>query len=237
MDLNQPQNTHPENGNSSPGVQMAVIWDMDGVIADTAPFHLKAWQKAFRARGFEVTEEDFKRNFGQRNDTIIRNLLGRDASSNEIETITEEKENAFRSSAAGKIEALPGAIELINTLSAQGYKLALASSGPRQNIELVLTSLGIKDNFQAIVSGRDVTEGKPSPQSFLLAAEKLGVSPEHCIVIEDAVAGVTAARRSGMHSIAVTNTHPAIKLKEADLVVDSLEKVSLDDLKKLIKKE
>ena len=106
----------------------------------------------------------------------------------------------------------------------------MASSTPVENIELVNQSLGISDCFHAIVFGEEVTEGKPSPQAFLLAAKKLGVEPKNCIVIEDAVAGVTAAKSAGMKCLAVTNTHPKINLLEADLIVDTLEAVSLEDL-------
>lgn len=95
---------------------------------------------------------------------------------------------------------------------------------------MILEGLRIEGCFQAIVYGQEVTEGKPSPQVFLLAARKLGVEPGNCIVIEDAVAGVTAARRAAMRCIAVTNTHEAIALAEADLVVDSLEKIGLKEL-------
>ena len=108
--------------------------------------------------------------------------------------------------------------------------MAIASSAPMENIQLVIRGLGISNYFQAIVWGREVAEGKPSPQGFLLAAEKLGVEPKDCIVIEDAVAGVAAAKRAGMKSLAVTNTHPKASLKEADHVVDTLETVGVDGL-------
>ncbi|GAI34174.1 unnamed protein product, partial [marine sediment metagenome] len=109
-------------------------------------------------------------------------------------------------------------------------KMALASSTPMENIRLITGSLGIANCFQAIVTGHEVTEGKPSPQVFLLAAQRLGVEPENCVVVEDAVAGVTAAKRAGMHCLAITNTHPKQSLKQADLIVDSLEAVTVNDL-------
>ena len=113
--------------------------------------------------------------------------------------------------------------------------MAIASSAPMENIQLILRGLGIESYFQAIVWGREVTEGKPSPQAFLLAAEKLGVKPEDCLVIEDAVAGVSAAKRAGMKCIAVTTTNPREKLHEADLVVDSLAEVGADVVAGLFK--
>ena len=207
---------------------------MDGVIADTAPYHQKAWQGVFQKRGVNFTKEDFRRNFGQRNDTIIRNILGDTISQNETETIIREKESTFRHTVRQNIKPLPGAIKLIKSLTEHKIKIALASSAPIENIQLITKSLGINNYFQSIISGRDVTEGKPSPQGFLLAAKKLGVEPQNCIVIEDAVAGVTAAKRAGMRCLAVTNTHPKQSLAEADLIVDTLEAVSANDLEELI---
>ena len=203
---------------------------MDGVIADTAPYHLKAWQGVFRERGVNFTEEDFRRNFGQRNDTIIRNTLGEDISQSEIDVIASDKEMSFRHRVRQNIKPLPGALKLITSLKEHGFSVALASSAPIENIQLVTRGLGIESSFQTIVSGREVTKGKPSPQGFLLAAERLGVEPRDCIVIEDAIAGVAAAKRAGMYCLAVTNTHPRHSLTEADFVVDTLEAVSAKDV-------
>ena len=209
----------------------AIIWDMDGVIVDTAPYHLKAWQHVFQKKGVNFTEDDFRRNFGKRNDTIIRYTLGESILQSEINAIISEKEPTFRDAVRKNIKPFPGAIKLIKALRKHGFKMALASSAPIENIQLLIQGLGIENYFNAIVSGRDVAEGKPSPQVFLLAAKKLGVAPENCIVIEDAVAGVTAAKRAGMHCLAITNTHPRQSFNEADLIVDSLETITINDLK------
>jgi beta-phosphoglucomutase family hydrolase len=218
-----------------PNRNKAVIWDMDGVIADTAPYHQRAWQEVFRKRGKSYTEDDFRSNFGKRNDTIIRNILGSQVSAEEMEAITTEKEMGFRESARGNIKPLPGAIELLRSLNEHGFSQALGSSAPIENIRLVTRQLGIEGFFPVIVSDRDVKEGKPSPQGFLLAAEKLGMAPQDCVVIEDATAGVTAAKRAGMHCIAITNTSPKSKLARADLIVDTLEKITVSDVESLLK--
>ena len=212
----------------------AVIWDMDGVIADTAPYHFQAWREVFRKRSVDFTEADFKRNFGQRNDTIIGNTLGERIAESEIGAIAAEKEEIFRKVVKQNVRPYPGAVELIKSLSENGFKVALASSAPIENIRLVTQSLGIDGYFHSIVTGRDVAEGKPSPQGFLLAAQKLGVEPKDCIVIEDAIAGVAACKGGGMQCIAVTNTHPKERLADADLIVAYLEEVKIDELEKLI---
>ena len=125
--------------------------------------------------------------------------MGEDIAPRELDDIAGEKEKTFRHSVRGNVKPLPGAVKLIKSLKERGFNLALASSAPTENIQLILKGLDISSCFQAIVWGREVKEGKPSPQGFLLAAKKLGIAPERCIVNEDAVAGVTAAKRAGMH--------------------------------------
>jgi beta-phosphoglucomutase-like phosphatase (HAD superfamily) len=114
-------------------------------------------------------------------------------------------------------------------------KSAIASSAPKENIEIIIRGLGIKDYFQAIAWGTEVAEGKPSPQIFLLAAKKLRVPAGNCAVIEDAIAGVAAAKRAGMKCVAVTNSHPRTSLKKADLIVETLEQVTIADLVSLFR--
>ncbi len=212
----------------------AVIWDMDGVIADTALYHRQAWQEALLKRGINFTEEDFRRGFGQRNEEIIRHILGEQVSQDEINAIANEKEEGFRRRVGNNLKPLPGVMELMKALAECDFKMALASSTPLENILLLNEGLGIAQYFQAIVSADDVTEGKPSPQAFLLAAQKMGIEPRNCLVIEDAVAGVTAAKRAGMRCLAVTNTNPRVSLVEADLIVDSLEEIQVNDLIRLL---
>lgn len=214
----------------------AVIWDMDGVIADTASYHFKAWQTVFSRRKARFTEQDFRRNFGRRNDTIIRNTV-RGITAEDLEAIAAEKDAEFRRRVAENVKALPGAIEMIRSLREQGIKNGIASSAPMENIDLIIRALGIRDYFQAIVWGGEVTEGKPSPQGYLLAARKLGVRLENCLVVEDAIDGVAGAKRAGMKCLAVTYNHSRESLREADLVVDTLESVSVGALAGLFQPE
>ncbi len=221
----------------SKGELKAVLWDMDGVIADTGIYHYQAWHEIFKRMGVNFTLEQFMSHFGQRHDTIIYSALGRDISQEEFDAITREKQEDYRRRVAENIKPLPGAIELIKALEENGIKSAIASSAPPENVDIIIRGLGIEDYFQAFARGTEVDEGKPSPQVFLLAAEKLGVSPDDCLVIEDAIAGVAAAKNAGMKCVAVTNSHPEEKLEAADLVVDTLEEVSIDDLKALFRAE
>ena len=214
----------------------AVLWDMDGVIVDSGLYHMRSWQETFHETGITFTEENFKHVFGMRNDEIIRSMLGKNFTQEKFEMIAKAKEIAFRRLIKGSVKELPGAKTLLEVIHKVGFVQGLVSSTPRENIDLITNELGIKHYFQEIISGYDVTEGKPSPQGYLLAARRLGVKPDSCVVIEDAVAGVKAAKNGGMRCIAVTNTHPAASLVDADLIVSSLNEVSIKAINNILER-
>ena len=204
----------------------AVLWDLDGVLVDTTAFHLQAWREFMGELGRPLSEQDFRRTFGLRNDAILKELLG-DLAPAEVERLSRRKEELFRERAKGRITPVPGAVELARRLERQGTRMGLVSSTPRENIHLVLGSLGLMDLFSAVVAEEDVRAGKPDPEGFLLGAERLGVSPQDCVVIEDAPGGVEAAGRAGMRCVGLATTRPREALAEADLVVDSLTEAAL----------
>jgi beta-phosphoglucomutase len=205
---------------------------MDGTIVNSLPFHKQAWQETFAKRGKDFTEEDFQWANGRRNEEIIPHFLARKMPLAEVNLIANEKEAAFRRLVKDRIKALPGVIELIKSLASE-FQLAIVSSTPEENIELITKTLGIKNYFSLFVNGDDVKDGKPSPQGFLLGAKKLGVEPQNCVVMEDAIVGVQAAKRAGMHCIAVANTCPRADIAEADIVVDSLEEINVKTIEEL----
>ncbi|MDD4876241.1 MAG: HAD family phosphatase [Dehalococcoidales bacterium] len=212
----------------------AVIWDMDGIIANTALYHLKGWQIVFQNRQITYTEEEYRLNTGKRSDNIVRDILGEKITEEEINIITRTKAEAFRKLISQNVETYPGVIKLVTSLKEYGFKTAIASSAPMANIELITKDLKIHDYFDFIISGWDITRSKPDPEIFLLAAQNLGAEAKNCIVIEDAIVGVAACRRAGMHCIAVTNTNPREDLQGADLIIDSLEEITIDDLNTLL---
>lgn len=213
----------------------AVIWDMDGVLADTGPFHFEAWEKIFKELKIPFTREDFRKTFGMRNDQILEKFLRKELSSKEVSKIGDKKEIYFRKGAKGKLKPPRGLIKILSSLKKRGFKMAMASSGPPENVKFVVEELGIRNYFEVLLSGKDATCSKPHPGIFLKAAERLRVSPEICIVIEDAVVGIEAARRAGMKAIALCGTHPKEAFLEADLVVESLEELEIEDFEKLFK--
>lgn len=212
----------------------AVIWDMDGVIVDSLPYHSRAWIHTLECRGVCMTEEEYKTFFGLRNDSLIRKKLGEDISEDAINEIAREKEEYYHTLIEGNLKPLPGAVELIKALPDHGFHSAIASSAPKETIERLLRKLGVWQYISVDVAGKEVTEGKPSPQIYLLAAEKLGAAPRDCVVIEDAIAGIEGAKAAGMKCLAVATTHPPEKLFGADMVVETLEAVSVSDIEKLL---
>ena len=204
-----------------------VLWDMDGVIADSYSLHFAAWQETFAKRGIEFTEKDFSHFFGARNDFIVGTVMGREFPKRDAQIMVREKEDAFRRRAAGNIRPFPGAVTLIDALKKGCFRLGLVSSAPRENIDLVLNELGLSGIFNCIVFGQEVSESKPSPEIYLLAADRLQATPEDCVVIEDSPLGVEAAKSAGMKCLAVTNTHHRENLRRTDKVVDCLENVDL----------
>jgi len=204
-----------------------ILWDMDGVISDSYSFHFAAWQETFVKRGIKFTKEDFTKLFGTRNDFIIGTIMGREFPERDVKIMVQEQEETFRRKATGGIKPFPGVVRLLNALKKGNFKLGLVSSAPKENIDLVLNELNLAGIFNCIVSGQEVSGSKPSPQIYLLAAQKLEVTPNDCVVIEDSPLGVKAAKTAGMKCLAITNTHPRQKLEEADRVVDSLENVDL----------
>jgi len=200
----------------------AVLWDLDGVLVDSAPFHFQAWRELLASLGWELSEAVFRRTFGLRNDAILSDLVG-DLPPGEMERLAARKEALFRRAALGNIVPLPGALGLLRLLRERGFKLALVSSTPHGNIDLILGSLGVEAAFDVIVGEEDVRRGKPDPEGFLLAARRLGVPPGECGVIEDAPVGVEAAKRGGMRCVGVSRDRPRDALAKADLVVETLE--------------
>lgn len=215
-----------------------VIFDMDGVLADTGPIHFQSWVKmANEDAGVNFTKEFFEESFGQQSIPITRKLVGTRAEQALVEKWANLKEEYYREMVKDKLVPLPGVIELIRDLKKENIKMAVGSSGPLENVELLLTSLKIKQYFDIIITAEDVKNGKPAPDVFLIAANKLNLKPENCIVIEDAPVGIEAAKRAGMKSIALTTTHKKEELYQADIIVEDLFNIHRGEILKLLKEK
>jgi beta-phosphoglucomutase family hydrolase len=209
----------------------AVLWDMDGTLVDSEEFHWLSWRDTMAAEGNPITRDQFVVTFGQRNDSILPRWLGADTMADRIQRVGDAKEELYRRLVhESGLAPLPGAAEWVRRLHQENWRQAVASSAPRANLDVVLEVIGLRAYFQAIVSAEDVTAGKPDPQVFLTAASRLGVPASQCVVVEDAPAGVEAAKRAGMRSIGVSRKgSPA-----ADVAVSSLVELPPDAFVKLL---
>jgi HAD superfamily hydrolase (TIGR01509 family) len=217
-------------------VQGAILWDLDGVLADTGEAHYAAWRALFAERGETITRGQFAETFGMANLPILRQWLGDEPSDEELAALGLHKEELYRGFVEDSVTPLPGVMELLEAAKDHAYRQAVASSGEMANIVTVIRALGIANYFDALVSGAFLPHSKPDPAIFLQSAGALGVPNSRCLVVEDGTVGVEAARRAGMACLAVTTTHPRERLQRADRVVDSLREISPKELFELVER-
>jgi beta-phosphoglucomutase len=184
-----------------------------------------------------ITEEQFAETFGRTSRDIIRRFWGADATdSSRVRELDDRKEALYREIVSAEFPAMDGAADLIDTLDDEGILLAVGSSGPPENVALVLEQLERQQRIAAVVTGTDVTRGKPDPQVFVIAARKLGVPPDSCVVVEDAPDGIRAAHAAGMAAVALVSTGRArddfIDVVP-ELIVESLRDLTPDLLRAL----
>jgi beta-phosphoglucomutase family hydrolase len=194
----------------------AAIFDMDGTLVDNMRFHGEAWVAMCQSLGLDLPAERFERELaGKRNEEIFPALLGRPVPPEELALLAERKESHYRALYAPHLSPLRGARELLARLLGAGFRLAVASAAPHANRAFVLDGLELRSHFAQVVGAEDVTRGKPAPDIFLAAARALSVEPSACVVFEDAVNGIRAARAAGMLAVGVTTLTPAEVLLEA----------------------
>ncbi len=228
-----------------------VIFDVDGVLVDSYDAHFQSWNRLAAELGLDrFTETHFASTFGRTTREIIEDLSGfseafnlvtpnsdEPISTSLIAELDDRKELLYREILRKHVPIMPSAVELINDLDNAGAILGVGSSGPPENVMLVLEAMGIQDLLSAVVTGADVTRGKPDPEVFLTAAKRMNVPPSRCIVVEDASAGIQAAQAAGMPVIGFANIgrEPgALAADQPDLVIHSLESVGFTDFWNLI---
>jgi beta-phosphoglucomutase len=208
-----------------------VLWDLDGTLADSRDYHWQAWLEVMAAEGFTLTRPLFLASFGQRNDAILGAWLGPGVDDERVRRIGDEKEAVYRQLVkAGGIAPLPGAADWVDRLHEEGWLQAIASSAPRLNVEVMREALGFDRRIETFVGAEDVRAGKPDPEVFLAAAARVGATPARCIVVEDAAAGIEAARRAGMRNVGVGGD----ALEAADVRVRSLADLPADTFDRLL---
>lgn len=226
--------TGPAENSLPPG---AVIFDMDGVLIDSNPFHLRIWSEFLRAHNVPFNPETLGAEiFGQRDDKALRMFFGEDLSNEQSVRWSEELEHNFREAFRPHARPLPGAAELIRECHAQGIPMAVASSAMKKNVDFVVEALRLGPYFQAVVSGDEVSHPKPDPEIYLVAAGHLGVQPSSIVAFEDSPIGIEAVVRAGMKCVAIASTFPIEGLRNgtgAHAVVASFEELNLERLRSL----
>ena len=205
---------------------VGVIFDMDGVLVDSAEAHRRAWQQLGDEVGTPFSAALFQQTFGQRNASIIPIWLDTSDAGTitvaRLDELADRKETLYRQLVRqGGVRVYPGLSSLLAKLRALGARIAVASSGPHANVSLLVDTIGVRDAIDAVVASEDVREGKPHPEVFLTAAQRLGIEPIDCAVVEDSVHGIEAAKRGGMLAVAVltSTADEALRAAGADLIV------------------
>jgi HAD superfamily hydrolase (TIGR01509 family) len=211
------------------------IFDWDGVIVNSSHAHEESWERLAVETCHVLPANHFSQSFGMKNEVIIPELLGWTRDPQAIAQLSLRKEELYRMIVKERgLTLLPGVKPFLEALNRAGVRRAIASSTHLLNIETALHLLGHNGYFHAVLTAEDVARGKPHPEPFLLAAQRLGAEPSRCIVFEDAHVGVAAARAAGMKVVAVTTTHPAATLGDADLVLARLDEVPLTQIANLV---
>lgn len=205
---------------------MAVIFDMDGVIIDSNPAHREAWRVYNLRFGIETTEAMQKRMYGKRNDEIVRDFFGPHLSDEEVFAHGAAKERLYREMMASSVEQalVPGIRAFLKRL--EGSPLGVATNAEPANAEFILSAAGLRSHFRTVVDGHQVSRPKPDPEIYLLAARRLGAVPANCIVFEDSLLGIGAARGAGMRTVGVRTTHA--EFPNVDLAVDNFLSTELE---------
>lgn len=220
----------------------AIIFDCDGVIADTEPMHFAAFQRVLAEQQISLTAEEYYRDYLAYDDRgcfeRVLEQQGVRPSDDRISRLIERKTAYLKPVMQDSIAVFPGVADFVRSAAAK-YPLAIASGALRHEVEMVVRHAGIIDKFVAIVTAEDVSQGKPNPESFLEAraqinaAMQTAIEPAECLVIEDSIHGINAARAAGMRCLAVTNSYPRHKLAAADIVVDGLSGLTITDVERL----
>jgi beta-phosphoglucomutase len=204
---------------------IGLIFDMDGVLVDSYAPHLKSWCLLAEEIGTPITETQFAATFGRTGRDVIRELFGVEDEA-AMGRIDHRKETIYRDLIRDAMPTTPGIVEAVVRLHAAGFRLAVGSSGPPENVQLVCEELDLYHYLTKIITGADVQRGKPDPQVFELAAAGIGVEPARCVVVEDAPVGIQAAHAAQMRCIALVGTHPAASLRNADRIINHADELT-----------
>lgn len=210
----------------------AILWDMDGVLVDNSSFHEKSWIEFCQLKGFNISQNDMQTHVFGRTNRDCMDFVARDynLSQQEKDNLGEEKEALYRQMYARFIKPVDGLYEFMALCKSKNIKNALATSACRSNIDFTLKHLKLENFFDTQVDASMVKAGKPDPEIYILAAHKLGVLTENCLVIEDSLAGIRAGLDSGAKVLALPTTHTKSEIAHADKIIDDFRAIDNLDI-------
>lgn len=215
--------------------EIAVIFDMDGVICHTNPFHSLAFREFFLAHNLNPTEEEFAAHmYGKSNSYILSHFLKREITREEFLQMEAEKESLFRKIYQPHVTPITGFLDFITDLERHNVKLGIATSAPYANLELILSKVNIREKMGSMLASENVKKHKPNPEVYLSSAANLGVTPQQCLVFEDSFSGITAALNAGMKVVGVLSSHTIAELPPCDLYVNDYTSLSYDQIRPLL---
>ncbi len=223
--------------NASPALPWAALFDMDGVLVDNTDFHVNAWLQFAQHHNRPLTKEQYVENInGRVSADAMAYVFQRPISPGELIVLTEEKEAIYRDLYRLHLQPAPGLLDFLTALKAQGVKVAVGTSAPESNVRFTLDGLPLRSYFDAIVDSSMVHRGKPDPEIYLTAANRVSVEPARCVVFEDAFAGIEAGLRGGMKVVAVATTHTREELADtgAALIIDDFTGLTVDTIAQLV---
>ena len=216
-------------------MKKAVIFDMDGVICHTNPFHSLAFKEFFAKRDMFPTEEEFQLHmYGKSNSYIMSHFFGRKIVGEELLELENEKEGLFREIYKDIIDPIAGFQDFFSQLKTNQFLTGVATSAPYANLELIAGTLSLMDKMESILASEDVSKHKPDPEVYLKSALKLQLEPEFCVVFEDSFSGVTAAKNAGMKVVGVLSSHSKSDLPVCDLYIKDFREVGVSKILELI---
>lgn len=209
----------------------AVIFDLDGVISNTDLTRFSTLRELLKERGIDLDQSLYPESIGERTEVFLRKHYGNALSDEEITTINGKRKSLIRQFPEKYIQAMPAVKQCLETLNDSSLIFAVASSANRDIIDITLKTLKIAQYFKVIVGSDEISKSKPDPETYLKCIEKLSLGSEECVAVEDSVPGIKSAKAAGVKCIAVTYSHPRELLKDADLIIDSLEELTPEHLR------
>jgi beta-phosphoglucomutase len=215
--------------------EFAVLFDMDGVICHTNPFHSQAFKLFFEKRNLFPTEAEFAANmYGKSNSHIFKHFLGREVVGEEFAALEFEKESLFREIYGPNVKTISNFLPFLNALKTNGFKTGVATSAPRANLDLIVTKLGFGTLMESMLASENVSAHKPSPEVYLKSAANVGVSPSKCVVFEDSFSGVSAALNAKMKVVGVLSSHSREELPPCDFYIQDYTHISVEDINNML---